>query len=103
MLFARCVREADTIVLCSKLFTITFTLNMIGIGLAASGHWPYAIKYNGAMAVANFNFSILMRNEIFGRLLYLFVNTCFAKVRHLVLPVICRRWAEDCPFNSGLR
>lgn len=53
---------------------------MIGLGLAASGHWPYAIKYNGAMAVANFNFSILMRNEIFGRLLYLFVNTCFAKV-----------------------
>ncbi|KAF7791249.1 hypothetical protein EIP86_002263 [Pleurotus ostreatoroseus] len=62
-----------------KLFTITFTLNMIGLGLAASGHWPYAIKYNGAMAVANFNFAILMRNEIFGRLLYLFVNTCFAK------------------------
>lgn len=54
---------------------------MIGLGLAASGHWPYAIKYNGAMAVANFNFAILMRNEIFGRLLYLFVNTLFAKVR----------------------
>ena len=53
---------------------------MIGLGLAASGHWPYAIKYNGAMAVANFNFAILMRNEIFGRLLYLFVNTLFAKV-----------------------
>lgn len=53
---------------------------MIGLGLAASGHWPYAIKYNGAMAVANFNFAILMRNEIFGRLLYLFVNTFFAKV-----------------------
>lgn len=53
---------------------------MIGIGLAASGHFPYAVKYNGAMAVANFNFAILMRNEIFGRLLYLFVNTLFAKV-----------------------
>ena len=65
---------------CRKLFTITFSLNMIGLGLAASGHWPYAIKYNGAMAVANFNFAILMRNEIFGRCLYWFVNTCFAKV-----------------------
>ena len=53
---------------------------MIGLGLAASGHWPYAVKYGGAMAVANFNFAILMRNEIFGRLLYLFVNTLFAKV-----------------------
>lgn len=66
----------------SKLFTFTFTLNMIGLGLAASGHWPYARAYNGAMAVANFNFAILMRNEIFGRLLYLFVNTLFAKVSH---------------------
>ncbi|KAI0685486.1 hypothetical protein BC835DRAFT_1421190 [Cytidiella melzeri] len=62
-----------------KLFTIAFTLNMIGIGLTASGHWPYARRYTGAMAVANFNFAILMRNEIFGRLLYLFVNTLFAK------------------------
>jgi hypothetical protein len=53
---------------------------MIGIGLAASGHWPYAVRYVGAIANANFNFSILMRNEIFGRLLYLFVNTLFAKV-----------------------
>jgi hypothetical protein len=71
----------------SKLFTIAFSLNMIGLGLAASGHWPYARKYAGAMAVANFNFAILMRNEIFGRLLYLFVNTLFAKV---------------CPFSSTL-
>lgn len=55
---------------------------MIMFGFAVSGHWPYAKKYGGAMAVGNFNFSILMRNEIFGRLLYLFVNTLFAKVRH---------------------
>ncbi|KAA1471260.1 hypothetical protein DENSPDRAFT_101912 [Dentipellis sp. KUC8613] len=62
-----------------KLFTFVFTVNMIGIGLAASGHWPYAVRYNGAMALGNLNFAILMRNEIFGRLLYLFVNTFFAK------------------------
>ncbi|GJE86866.1 hypothetical protein PsYK624_029490 [Phanerochaete sordida] len=62
-----------------KLFTIAFSLNMIGLGLAASGHWPYAVKYQGAIVTANFNFAILMRNEIFGRLLYLFVNTFFAK------------------------
>ena len=73
---------------------------MIGLGLAASGHWPYAIKYNGAMAVANFNFAILMRNEIFGRLLYLFVNTLFAKVNdHYVLPFIGARLTT---FFSGL-
>lgn len=63
-----------------KLFTFVFTLNMIGIGLAASGHWPYAIQFNGAMALGNLNFAVLMRNEVFGRCLYLFVNTFFAKV-----------------------
>ena len=53
---------------------------MVGIILAASGHFPYAVKYTGAMALGNLNFAILMRNELFGRFLYLFVNTCFAKV-----------------------
>lgn len=53
---------------------------MIGLGLAASGHFPYAANYAGSIAVANFNFSILMRNEVFGRFLYLFFNTLFAKV-----------------------
>ncbi|KAF9466387.1 hypothetical protein BDZ94DRAFT_1158111 [Collybia nuda] len=62
-----------------KFFTLVFTLNMVGLTLAASGHFPYAIKYSGAMVVGNLNFAILMRNELFGRLLYLFVNTCFAK------------------------
>lgn len=64
----------------SKLFTIAFSINMIMFGFAVSGHWPYARHFAGAFAVGNFNFSILMRNEIFGRCLYWFVNTCFAKV-----------------------
>src|SRR5258708_17410301 len=55
-----------------KLFTFVFTLNMIGICLAASGHFPYAEKYASAMAFGNLNFAILMRNELFGRFLYLF-------------------------------
>jgi hypothetical protein len=58
---------------------------MIGLGLAASGHWPYGAKYSGAIVVANFNVAILMRNEVFGRLLYLLVNTLFAKVSALFL------------------
>ncbi|KAF5344054.1 hypothetical protein D9756_011520 [Leucocoprinus leucothites] len=62
-----------------KFFVFTFSFNMIGLGLAASGHFPYAAKYAGSIAVANFNFSILMRNEVFGRFLYLFFNTLFAK------------------------
>ncbi|KAF7295113.1 Urb2 domain-containing protein [Mycena indigotica] len=62
-----------------KFFTFVFTLNMVGIGLAISGHFPYAVNNSGAMVVGNLNFAILMRNEVFGRLLYLFVNTLFAK------------------------
>ncbi|KAH8117533.1 hypothetical protein DFH11DRAFT_1741517 [Phellopilus nigrolimitatus] len=62
-----------------KFFTFIVTLNAIGIGLAASGHWPYAVEFSGAMLLGNLLMAILMRNEVFGRLLYLFVNTCFAK------------------------
>ncbi|KAI9457759.1 hypothetical protein BJY52DRAFT_1374377 [Lactarius psammicola] len=72
-----------------KLFTFVFSLNMIGIGMAASGHFPYAEKYTGAMALGNLNFAILMRNELFGRFLYLFVNTCFAKWAPLLWRLGC--------------
>jgi hypothetical protein len=63
-----------------KLFTFVVTLNMVGLVLAASGHFPYALRWTSAMALGNLNFAVLMRNELFGRFLYLFVNTCFAKV-----------------------
>jgi len=33
------------------------------------------------MVLGNLLVAILMRNELFGRLLYLIVNTCFTKVR----------------------
>ena len=66
--------------LARKLFTFVVTLNMVGLVLAASGHFPYALRWTSAMALGNLNFAILMRNELFGRFLYLFVNTCFAKV-----------------------
>ncbi|KAH7889767.1 hypothetical protein F5I97DRAFT_1924289 [Phlebopus sp. FC_14] len=62
-----------------RFFTVIFTLNFIALGFAAAGLWPYALKYPGALVVGNLNFAVLMRNEIFGRLLYLFVNTFFAK------------------------
>ncbi|KAF6764854.1 hypothetical protein DFP72DRAFT_985959 [Ephemerocybe angulata] len=62
-----------------RFFVLSFGLNMIGLILAASGHWPYAVTYTGAIVVANFNVAILMRNEVFGRFLYWIINTCFAK------------------------
>jgi hypothetical protein len=78
-----------------KLFTFVITLNIIGITLAASGHFAYADKYTSAMALGNLNVAILMRNELFGRFLYLFVNAFFAKVpslyfsTYVVLGVYC--------------
>ncbi|KAG5639607.1 hypothetical protein H0H81_010809 [Sphagnurus paluster] len=71
--------QSQTNFLTRKFFTFTFGLNMIGIFLASTNHFPYAVRHSGAMALGNFNCAILMRNEMFGRLLYLFVNTCFAK------------------------
>ncbi|EJD52904.1 hypothetical protein AURDEDRAFT_157458 [Auricularia subglabra TFB-10046 SS5] len=62
-----------------KFFTFTFTLNCVGIVLAETGHFPYAVKHLGSMLLGNLLFAILMRNEIFGRILYWFVNTFFAK------------------------
>ncbi|KIK59691.1 hypothetical protein GYMLUDRAFT_651800 [Collybiopsis luxurians FD-317 M1] len=62
-----------------KFFCLAFGLNMVGLGLAASGHFPYAVRQSGAMVVGNLNFAILMRNEIFGRMLYWIINACFAK------------------------
>lgn len=81
---AHCLAPTGCLTLGRKFFTFTFGFNMIGLALAASGHWPYGVKYAGAIVVANFNFAILMRNEVFGRLLYLFINTLFAKVRLVI-------------------
>ncbi|EIW60578.1 uncharacterized protein TRAVEDRAFT_19223 [Trametes versicolor FP-101664 SS1] len=72
-----------------KLFTIAFTANIIMFGFAVSGHWPYATMYAGAFAVANFNTALLVRNEIFGRFLYLFCNTFFAKWAPLWFRLTC--------------
>lgn len=63
-----------------KLFTFCFSLNMVGLGLAASGVWTYPIHRPAPLVLGNLMTAILMRNEVFGRCLYLIVNTLFAKV-----------------------
>lgn len=58
--------------------------------------WHYPRKYTGALILGNLLAAILMRNELFGRLLYLIVNTCFAKV--------CKRTPIHyfaCPYTVG--
>lgn len=64
------------------------TANAIALLLAILGKWDYPRKYTGAFVLGNLQIAILMRNELFGRLLYLIVNTLFAKVS---LP-LHRRW-----------
>ena len=57
------------------------SINFVGLLLAALNIWTYPRHYTGAFVLGNLLFAILMRNELFGRLLYLIVNKCFAKVR----------------------
>ncbi|KAG6841379.1 hypothetical protein C0991_011719 [Blastosporella zonata] len=63
-----------------KFFTFVICLNITGIALAITGQWQYPQHYSGACVLGNLLVAILMRNELFGRFLYLFVNTLFAKV-----------------------
>ncbi|TCD60624.1 hypothetical protein EIP91_009770 [Steccherinum ochraceum] len=62
-----------------RFFTIVVLFNGIGLLLAAMNVWKYPRKYTGAFVLGNLLFAILMRNELFGRVLYLIVNKCFAK------------------------
>lgn len=48
--------------------------------LAALDIWHYPRQYTGAFVLGNLFFAILMRNELFGRILYAVVNFLFAKV-----------------------
>ncbi|KAF8653301.1 hypothetical protein AX16_004001 [Volvariella volvacea WC 439] len=62
-----------------KFFTIVMLFNIVSLVLAAAGVWQYPRQYTGAWVLGNLQVAILMRNELFGRLLYLIVNTLFAK------------------------
>ncbi|KAF7799898.1 hypothetical protein EIP86_011140 [Pleurotus ostreatoroseus] len=62
-----------------KFYTIVCTVNGVGLFLAAINVWQYPRQYTGAFVLGNLVTAILMRNELFGRFLYLFVTTCFAK------------------------
>lgn len=77
-----------------KFFVFTLTINLTGIVLAASGHWPYAVRYMSALILGNIHVSVLVRNELFGRFLYLVVNTLFAKVSRQ--PVSSSHSSSNC-------
>ena len=54
-----------------RFFTFVVSLNLIGIVLAATGHFKYAENHLGALVLGNLLCAILMRNELFVRFLYL--------------------------------
>lgn len=53
-----------------KFFTFIVSLNLTGIILAACGKFPYAENHLGAMILGNLLMAILMRNELFLRVVY---------------------------------
>ena len=63
-----------------KFFTFIMTWNIIGLILTISGAWTYPRRYTSAFILGNLLTAILVRNELFGRFLYLLVNALFAKV-----------------------
>jgi len=72
-----------------KFFTLAMSINIAGIICAATGKWNHPRNFSGACVLGNLLLAILMRNELFGRFLYLIVNTCFAKVAlSLCFPLI---------------
>ena len=66
--------------LSSKFYALVTIINGVGLLLAALNIWTYPRRYTGAFILGNLLFAILMRNELFSRILYAVVNFLFAKV-----------------------
>lgn len=54
-----------------RFFTFVTLLNLTGIIMAALNRFPYAEKHLGALVLGNLLVAILMRNELFLRVLYI--------------------------------
>jgi len=70
-----------------KFFIFTVAWNVIALLSAMTGRWTYAQSHAGAFVLGNILIAILVRNELFGRLLYLMVNTFFCKVPYFLSAV----------------
>lgn len=47
---------------------------------AGAGKFPYAHNNTGGIIIGNILAGVVVRNELFGRLLYIVINGLFAKV-----------------------
>jgi hypothetical protein len=68
-----------------RFFTFVVAFNLVGIILAATGHFRYAENHLGALVLGNLLMAILMRNELFVRFLYLVAIYGLRSVRCPVL------------------
>ena len=75
------MHDADIIIITRRFFTTVVVLNLIGLILAIEEKWQYPRERTSALCLGNLLAAILVRNELFGRILYLLVNRLFAKVR----------------------
>ncbi|CAE6420125.1 unnamed protein product [Rhizoctonia solani] len=72
-----------------KFFTFIVLFELAGMIAAGVGHFPYAHENAGGVVIGNILASVVVRNELFGRLLYLIVNTFFAKWTPLWFRLAC--------------
>lgn len=72
-----------------KLFTFIVLLNLAGLVVAIMDVWPYPRNYTDAMVLGNLLTAILVRNELFGRVVYLSVNKLFARWTPLWFRLAC--------------
>lgn len=74
--------------LTGKFFLFVVTFNLVGMILSATGHFSYARTHTGAILLGNLLTAVLMRNELFLRVLYFLTNHLLAKVSidFLLLP-----------------
>ncbi|KAJ7594973.1 hypothetical protein C8J56DRAFT_1044688 [Mycena floridula] len=72
-----------------KFFTSILVMNIVAFILGVTGVWIYPQRYTGAFVLGNLFAAILVRNELFGRVLYLIVNALFAKWTPLTFRLAC--------------
>ncbi|CAE6339547.1 unnamed protein product [Rhizoctonia solani] len=72
-----------------KFFTFIILFELAGMITAGLGHFPYAHENTGGIVIGNILAGVVVRNELFGRLLYLIVNTFFAKWTPLWFRLAC--------------
>lgn len=76
-----CSCITTSILIYRQLFTFVFALNMVGIVVACTHHFPYAEHHGAALALGNIMSAVACRNEFFLRYLFWVVVKVFQKVR----------------------